>query len=72
MRVALFSTGDEIVEPGTPRPAAALYDANRYSARTACSTGSAPSVTDLGILKDDAGALAAGDRGSGAATTIWC
>jgi molybdopterin molybdotransferase len=30
VRVALFSTGDEIVEPGRPRPAAALYDANRY------------------------------------------
>ena len=30
MRVALFSTGDEIVEPGAPLPAAALYDANRY------------------------------------------
>ena len=29
VRVALFSTGDEIVEPGAPRPAAALYDANR-------------------------------------------
>ena len=29
VRVALFSTGDEIVEPGSPRPAAALYDANR-------------------------------------------
>ena len=30
VRVALFSTGDEIVEPGTPRPDSALYDANRY------------------------------------------
>ena len=29
VRVALFSTGDEIVQPGRPRPAAALYDANR-------------------------------------------
>src|SRR5215470_13275650 len=29
VRVALFSTGDEIVEPGAPLPAAALYDANR-------------------------------------------
>src|SRR5262249_42095144 len=29
LRVALFSTGDEIVEPGSPLPAAALYDANR-------------------------------------------
>src|SRR5262249_19744531 len=30
VRVALFSTGDEIVEPGAARPAPALYDANRY------------------------------------------
>jgi molybdopterin molybdotransferase len=30
VRVAVFSTGDEIVEPGTPRPAPALFDANRY------------------------------------------
>ena len=30
VRVAVFSTGDEIVEPGSPRPAAALFDANRY------------------------------------------
>ena len=30
VRVAVFSTGDEIVEPGKPRPAAALFDANRY------------------------------------------
>src|SRR5205807_10443532 len=30
VRVAVFSTGDEIVEPGKPRPDAALFDANRY------------------------------------------
>src|SRR4029077_5114992 len=29
LRVAIFSTGDEIVEPGAPLPAAGLYDANR-------------------------------------------
>ena len=29
VRVAIFSTGDEIVEPGAPLPAAGLYDANR-------------------------------------------
>src|SRR3546814_1631518 len=29
LRVALFSTGDEIVEPGTALPEAATYDANR-------------------------------------------
>jgi molybdopterin molybdotransferase len=30
VRVAVFSTGDEIVEPGSSRPAPALFDANRY------------------------------------------
>jgi molybdopterin molybdotransferase len=57
VRVALFSTGDEIVEPGSPRPAAALYDANRYLiAGMLAELGGA--VTDLGILKDDPAALA--------------
>ena len=30
VRVAVFSTGDEIVEPGSPRTGAALFDANRF------------------------------------------
>ena len=62
VRVAVFSTGDEIVEPGTPRPAPALYDANRYLlAGLLDRLGAA--ATDLGILPDDparlAGAIAA-------------
>jgi molybdopterin molybdotransferase len=56
VRVALFSTGDEIVEPGKPRPAAALYDANRTLLDGMLDRLGA-SVTDLGILKDDAAAL---------------
>jgi molybdopterin molybdotransferase len=56
VRVALFSTGDEIVEPGQPRPAAALYDANRTLLDGMLDRLGA-SVTDLGILKDDAAAL---------------
>jgi molybdopterin molybdotransferase len=56
IRVALFSTGDEIVEPGTPRPAAALYDANRTLLHGMLERLGA-TVTDLGILKDDAVAL---------------
>ena len=57
LRVALFSTGDEIVEPGTPRPQPALYDANRrLLAELAGRLGA--DVTDLGILPDDALALA--------------
>jgi len=56
VRVALFSTGDEIVEPGSPRPAAALYDANRFLLGGMLDRLGA-AVTDLGILKDSPAAL---------------
>jgi molybdopterin molybdotransferase len=57
VRVAVFSTGDEIVEPGSARPPPALFDANRYLlAGLIERLGGAP--TDLGILPDDTGALA--------------
>ena len=56
VRIALFSTGDEIVEPGTPLPRAALYDANRYLlAGMAARLGA--EVTDLGILRDEPNTL---------------
>jgi molybdopterin molybdotransferase len=61
VRVALFSTGDEIVEPGAPRPDAALYDANRRLLAELAERLGAP-VTDLGILPDDPGSLAAALR----------
>jgi molybdopterin molybdotransferase len=57
VRVALFSTGDEIVEPGVPRPDAALYDANRYLIAEMLRRLGAE-VTDLGILADDPEQLA--------------
>jgi molybdopterin molybdotransferase len=65
LKVALFSTGDEIVEPGAPRPRAAVFDSNRYLlAGLVARLGAA--VTDLGILPDDpdgvATALAAAAR----------
>jgi len=51
LRVALFSTGDEISEPGTELPAGAVYDANRYAlAGLLESLGCI--VDDLGILPD--------------------
>jgi molybdopterin molybdotransferase len=57
VRIAVFSTGDEIVEPGTPRPAPALFDANRYLLTGLIERlGALP--TDLGILPDDPGTLA--------------
>ncbi len=57
VRVALFSTGNEIVEPGAARPDAALYDANRYLL-TGMLERLGAMVTDLGILRDDPAALA--------------
>jgi molybdopterin molybdotransferase len=56
IRVALFSTGDEIAEPGTPLTSAAIYDANRpLLAELARTLGA--DVTDLGILHDDVASL---------------
>jgi molybdopterin molybdotransferase len=52
VRVALFSTGDEIVEPGEPLPRAGLYDSNRYLLRDML-VGLGAEITDLGILRDD-------------------
>jgi molybdopterin molybdotransferase len=58
VRVALFSTGDEIVEPGSALPRAALYDSNRYLLSGLLARFGAE-VTDLGILGDDQKELAA-------------
>jgi len=57
VRVALFSTGDEITEPGSPLVGAALYDSNRYLLAAAVARFGA-AVTDLGILRDEPQALA--------------
>jgi len=57
VRVAVFSTGDEIVEPGKPRPGAALFDANRYLL-TGLIERLGATATDLGILPDDPDLLA--------------
>jgi len=57
VRVALFSTGDEIVEPNKARPPAALFDANRYLL-AGMNERLGAEVTDLGILPDDPDALA--------------
>jgi molybdopterin molybdotransferase len=56
VRVALFSTGDEIVEPGAPRPDAAVFDANRYLLAGLLARLGAK-VTDLGIVPDGPDAL---------------
>jgi molybdopterin molybdotransferase len=52
LRVALFSTGDELRDPGSALPPGAIYDANRSVLR-ALLEGIGASVTDLGILADE-------------------
>jgi molybdopterin molybdotransferase len=57
IRVAVFSTGNELVSPGEPRAAAQLFDSNRFMLmamlkRLGCE------VSDLGIVSDDRSALA--------------
>jgi molybdopterin molybdotransferase len=58
LRVAVFSSGDEVVEPGEARPVAAIYDANRQLLRGLLDKFGAD-VTDLGILRDEPVALQA-------------
>ncbi|WP_173049709.1 gephyrin-like molybdotransferase Glp [Bosea sp. ANAM02] len=55
-RVALFSTGDELTEPGKPLGPGAIYDANRAMLR-AMLTRAGAAVVDLGILRDEAADL---------------
>ena len=59
LRIAIFSTGDELVSPGTPRGAAQLFDSNRFML-TAMLNRLGCEVSDLGILRDDRATLACG------------
>ncbi len=50
LKVAIFSTGDELREPGTPTPPGAVFDANRYVLMAL--------LGELGCTVDDYGILA--------------
>ena len=61
VRVALFSTGDELCSIGTPLAEGAVYDSNRYTlwgmlTRLGCD------VIDMGVVRDDPAALEAAFR----------
>jgi len=56
LRVAIFSTGDEVREPGGELPPGAIFDSNRYTLR-ALLEGLSCAVTDLGILPDNLDAV---------------
>ncbi len=51
LRAALFSTGDELREPGAALDPGSIYDSNRYTVG-ALLTGLGCAVSDLGILAD--------------------
>ncbi|MDX1424151.1 MAG: molybdopterin molybdotransferase MoeA [Kiloniellales bacterium] len=67
LKVALFSTGDELREPGAPLEPGCIYDSNRVTV-SALLQGLGCRVSDLGILEDRAEviraalAAAAGDH----------
>jgi len=52
-RVGVFSTGDELLEPGSTAAHGKIYDCNRSLLKSLL-TSSGCTVVDLGILKDDA------------------
>ncbi len=51
MRVALFSTGDELVMPGQPLPPGGVYNSNRFQLRALLQQLGCE-VTDFGIVPD--------------------
>ena len=50
-RIALLSTGDEVVEPGLPRKPGQIYDANRFSLHGLVEAAGG-TVIDFGIVPD--------------------
>jgi molybdopterin molybdotransferase len=51
VRVGVFFTGDELVQPGEPLPPGAIYNSNRYALR-ALLEGLGCAVRDLGTVPD--------------------
>ena len=56
VRVAVFSTGDELVEPGRSLQSGQIYDSNRFAVAALLSRLPV-TVTDLGALPDDPSAI---------------
>jgi molybdopterin molybdotransferase len=51
VRVGVFFTGDELVQPGEPLPPGGIYNSNRYALR-ALLEGLGCEVRDLGTVPD--------------------
>jgi molybdopterin molybdotransferase len=69
LRVAFFSTGDELCSIGTPLADGEVYDSNRYTifgmlTRLGCE------ILDLGVVRDDPATLEAAFRDAAAAADV--
>jgi molybdopterin molybdotransferase len=69
LRVAFFSTGDELASIGTALKAGEVYDSNRYTLHGMLSRLGVE-ITDLGVVRDDPAALEAALRRAAQADAI--
>ena len=69
LRVALFSTGDELAMPGEPLKRGGIYNSNRYTLR-ALLEGLGCEVADLGIVPDTRDATRAALREAAAGNDL--
>jgi len=70
LRVAIFSTGDELRSPGEPLAPGEVYDSNRHTLRGMLARLGVDSL-DLGVVRDDPAALEqAIDRACAAADVV--
>ncbi len=58
LKVAVLSTGNEVIAPGTPLEPGQVYDSNRSSMKAALQALGVD-ILDLGIIRDDKDAIAA-------------
>ncbi len=69
LRIGVFSTGNEVTDPGEVLAASGIYDANRHMLMAMARRAGAIPV-DLGILRDDAASLAGALRKASAACDL--
>ena len=69
LRVAFFSTGDELVSIGAPLAPGQLYDSNRYTLHGMLS-GRGVEITDMGVVRDDPALLEAAFRKAAAGADV--